>query len=198
MLQDPPSLLTASRDRSVKLRALPTLDDQTAASTIKTHKAEPMTPQDPKTTQSVNDKDNHGDDADPTTLTSRQPPPQPPPANPEGQEPVGGEDDASKKTLKGDESGGTSAVPGGCSVSPTGTDGSPACSLSSSKTTTSTKPPPHGYDLATLTLGRIADACRRDAYFFPVDLKGRGEGRAVEARAVLQVTNKITPLGLSS
>lgn len=48
-------------------------------------------------------------------------------------------------------------------------------------------PPQHGHDMAILTLGRIADGFRRDTYAFDVDLKGRGEGRAAEARAVLQV-----------
>ncbi len=60
---------------------------------------------------------------------------------------------------------------------------SPSNSVASLKT----KTPPHGYDLTTLTLGRVDDGRRRDIYSFPVDLKGRGEGRAVEARAVLQV-----------
>lgn len=45
----------------------------------------------------------------------------------------------------------------------------------------------YGQDLSTLTLGRIADGFRRDRFTFPVDLQGRGEGRAVEARAVMQV-----------
>lgn len=48
-------------------------------------------------------------------------------------------------------------------------------------------PPQHGYDMSILTLGRIGDGFRRDTYTFDVDLKGRGEGRAAEARAVLQV-----------
>ena len=51
-------------------------------------------------------------------------------------------------------------------------------------------PPQHGHDMSILTLGRIADGFRRDTYAFDVDLKGRGEGRAAEARAVLQVRRK--------
>lgn len=192
MLQDPPSLLTASRDRSVKLRALPSLDDQTSTSSttaVTTQKAEPM-PQDPRTALSNNDNDNDnagGDVGRQTTLTSPGPP-RPPPANPEGQEPISGKDAAAQIPRTEGDSSGNLAAPGGCSASSTGTVGSLACSLSSSKA--ATKPPCHGYDLTTLTLGRIADACRRDTYSFPVDLKGRGEGRAVEARAVLQVCMK--------
>ena len=60
-------------------------------------------------------------------------------------------------------------------------------------------PPPYGYDLAVLTLGRIEDGFRRDAFVFPVDLKGRGQGRAAEARAVLQVCRRpVSPPTVSS
>lgn len=53
----------------------------------------------------------------------------------------------------------------------------------------------YGRHLSTLTLGRIADGFRRDCHVFPVDLKGRGEGRAVEARAVMQVQHTCMVLG---
>eukprot|EP00752_Nemacystus_decipiens_P012939 g11452.t1 len=185
VLQDPPSLLTASRDRSVKLRALPTTSINRAA----TEKVGPMS-QDPDPLPTPNDNDEDGDEADQDSVTHRDPP-RPPPAKPEDQGPVSGTDGASQEPRAGGGSSGAVDVPGGCPPSSTGTVGSLACSLTSSRTTTSATPPPHGHDLATLTLGRIADACRRDTYSFPVDLKGRGEGRAVEARAVLQAIEEI-------
>lgn len=73
--------------------------------------------------------------------------------------------------------------------------------LTSTSTSTSNTLPIHryGHDLSPLTLGRIADGFRRDHYVFPVDLKGRGEGRAVEARAVMQVQqHTIRVLGFNS
>lgn len=63
--------------------------------------------------------------------------------------------------------------------------------LDDSCQTTGTSLRKHGRDLSTLTLGRIEDGFRRDRYDFPVDLKGRGHGRAAEARAVMQVPEAI-------
>ena len=76
-------------------------------------------------------------------------------------------------------------------------------SLSSSSATRSLSPlpppqprsvivPQHGHDMSILTVGRIGDGFRRDAYAFDVDLKGRGEERAAEARAVLQVRRDVS------
>lgn len=68
--------------------------------------------------------------------------------------------------------------------------GSQAASTTTLTSNLTSKTPPircYGHDLSPLTLGRIEDGFRRDRYVFPVDLKGRGEGRAVEARAVMQV-----------
>lgn len=60
-------------------------------------------------------------------------------------------------------------------------------SKDSSSDSSITKLYKYGYELSTLTLGRIADGFRRDCFDFPLDLRGRGQGKAIEARAVMQV-----------
>ncbi|CAM9260448.1 unnamed protein product, partial [Ectocarpus fasciculatus] len=150
VLEDPPCLLTASRDRSVKLRSLPAKYqrrvNKPAASDGPTARARRTAEKDREDSSSSS---------------------------------------SSTQNNKGDSDSDRADPP-----SPT----TPSIQSTQSSTITSTAPakiPRHGRDLSTLTLGRIADGFRRDKYVFPVDHKGRGEGRAVEARAVLQAIEEI-------
>lgn len=160
----------------MKLRALPTdghhpTDHKTAASErTATATWEQTGPDEQDKEEDLNDR-NNSSNGDGPAVPSLRPPPS---GKPEEREPIsGGTDEPAKARPRNSSSSSNSVV----SMS----------SSKSSKSTTCTKIPVLGYDLCTLTLGRIADGFRRDTYSFPVDLKGRGEGRAVEARAVLQV-----------
>lgn len=173
MLQDPPCLLTASRDRSVKLRALPTNDhqpnDSKPTALERTATTSEQTGQEEQAKQDILDEPNNSNNGDDSEASTLRPPPR---GNSEEQEPISDTAEPPKPRRRNNSSrNSTVSMP----------------SSKSTKSKTPAKIPVLGYDLCTLTLGRIADGFRRDTYSFPVDLKGRGEGRAVEARAVLQV-----------
>lgn len=151
VIEDPPCILSASRDLSVKLRALPNQNDYGS--------------------------NNHDDQASTATANTSTA------ATREGPDNINNNVSSSSKVLPFSTNEGQQLYAANASVAALLRSGSSLCSVSSS----CPKLPPYGRDLSTLTLGRVGDGFRRDVFVFPVDLKGRGEGRAVEARAVLQV-----------
>ncbi|CAN0111869.1 unnamed protein product [Scytosiphon promiscuus] len=152
VIQDPPCLLTGSRDRSVKLRALPIQAQQRSDTG--------QIPQNPAETSSSKKPDQEAQAEKGSLIKHRG--------------------ESNDDVLAGPTPPTTPLHPGHASSS-----------KSTTSSSTSAKIPQHGEDLSTLTLGRIDDSFRRDIYKFPVDLQGRGEGRAVEARAVLQAIEEI-------
>ncbi|CAM9998853.1 unnamed protein product, partial [Ectocarpus sp. 12 AP-2014] len=168
VLEDPPCLLTGSRDRSVKLWSLPAKYrrriSKPSASDGPTARARRTVEQDKE--DSSNSSRKGGGDS-----VSAAPPSPTTPA------PLSGRQWENEQPANS-----------------TGKISSPSTLSTQSSTVASAAPakiPRHGHDLSTLTMGRIADGFRRAEYVFPVDHKGRGEGRAIEARAVLQAIEEI-------
>ncbi|CAM9715633.1 unnamed protein product, partial [Ectocarpus sp. 12 AP-2014] len=168
VLEDPPCLLTGSRDRSVKLRSLPAKYQRRvstpSASDGPTARARRTVEQDKE--DSSNSSRKRGGDSDSVSPPSPTTPGPPAGRQWENEQPA---DSTGKNSSSSTQSTQSSTV---ASAAPA-------------------KIPRHGHELSTLTLGRIADGFRRDEYVFPVDHKGRGEGRAIEARAILQAIEVI-------
>lgn len=198
MLEDPPCLLTGSRDRSVKLRALPTKGQHqgnsrpaqadrvgTSSSEHAEREAEENNPSKCHSEKNI--------DIVPAS-TSPMPPTSPAyaAAGAQEREPQQQQDrsSADKRQIV-DKNGpllpSTAATTAVAAPAPIPSSPSSKSTRSTTSSSTGAKILQHGHHLSTLTLGRIEDGFRRDKYVFPVDLQGRGEGRAVEARAVLQV-----------
>lgn len=202
VIEDPLSVLTSSRDRSVKLRALPTNTPSTGFNsgndgerTSERGRASITRGADTLRERHDDSGDNCKDDtcgnnvADVDEIVSRAPT-VPTLAGPENRRLVRN-GPAAGVAVPGDRSFRDSQTLDNSFCTASG-DNASTDNISTSSTVASTgKLPQYGMDLTTLTLGRIDDATRRDTYSFPVDLKGRGEGKAVEARAVLQVRREL-------
>lgn len=181
MIEDPSCLLTASRDRSVKLRAIPTRNDHY--------------PNDRSATNAHFNGHSATKDhlKSPRTMTADTLETKPiPPSSIPGCEPVRQPGrDSERKDAEGNVKEKMIPEPLAALQKSTsvlqGADGGGVVSERGRSCVVSASRHRYGHDLSILTLGRIADGLRRDRYDFPMDLEGRGEGRAVEARAVMQV-----------